>query len=138
MFFLLQIILKMSIEKIYNLTDYENYIYNLTLSGDENVIGIGKIEAKNEEIKSLDSIVVKKALYFMFKRHPFFRTVVKNNAYLNKYFFEIHSETSKSEEMMNFELSEIDGNYSEDKVVEEFEILLSKPFCSTVSIKTPF
>ena len=118
----------MSIEKIYNLTDYENYIYNLTLSGDENVIGIGKIEAKNEEIKSLDSIVVKKALYFMFKRHPFFRTVVKNNAYLNKYFFEIHSETSKSEEMMNFELSEIDGNYSEDKVVEEFEILLSKPF----------
>ena len=108
-----------------NLTDYEKYIYNLTLSGDENVIGIGKIEAKDEKINALDSIIIKKALYFMFKRHPFFRTVVKKD---DSYYFEIHSDTFKSEEMMNFEFSEINEKYKEEEVVREFENFLSKPF----------
>ena len=61
------------------LTDYEQYIYNLTLTGDENVIGIGRIEAKNKETPGLNQSLIKKALYYMFKRHPLFRAIIKKS-----------------------------------------------------------
>lgn len=118
----------MSIEKLCDLTDYEQYIFNITISGDENVIGFGKLEAKNEKSMILDPALVKKALYFMFKRHPLFRTIIKRHEQENRYYFEIYDETVRSEDMMKYEFKEMNGEYNGTSIMEEFEVFLSKPF----------
>ena len=112
-----------------DLSDYEQYIYNLTTTGDENVIGIAKLEPKCENAKVLECNVIKKALYYMFKRHPLFRAVAKQTE-SSKCYLEINDELSESEDTMYYEYSEhyIDSDEADAIAIKEFEIFLSKSF----------
>ncbi len=55
---------------------YENYQYNCTLNGNENAIGIVIIDEVDRTL-SLDKDTVKRALFYMYKRHPLLRSKLR-------------------------------------------------------------
>lgn len=116
--------------EVCELSEYEQYVYNLTLTGDENVIGIIKIEAKDYASRViLTENVIKKALFYMYKRHPLFRASIKQNNVCNgdklKIWFQINNQIPSNEQFLDYEYCEC-NNYSE--AINELEIFNSKKF----------
>jgi hypothetical protein len=106
------------------LTKTENILYNLTLQGDENVIGFVVVD-HNQHIV-IDDCVVVEALAYAYKRHPFLRSrlhlVPDGNAMLEIANPGQHSFASNQVEFERIKLNTI------DELTRELEIFNMKTF----------
>jgi hypothetical protein len=101
------------------LSDYEKLIYNINTLGDFNVIGIVVLEAGNIEISEN---MFKKAMFYMYNRHPLFRARVQKCK--NKIYFKFPNDEEKfqSFDQILVQTGECEANLTEE--LEAFNSVL--------------
>jgi hypothetical protein len=99
------------------LSDYEKLIYNVTSLGDFNVIGIAILDGQNV---NLDIKIVKKALFYMYNRHPLLRARLQKDEITKKVYFNFPTaeEKLKDEENIQVVICELE---EQDKLTDELE-----------------
>ena len=104
------------------LSDYEKLIYNINTLGDFNVIGIAILDSC--KIEMINEVILKKALFYMYNRHPLFQAKIKRNQLLNKVFFKLPSieEKLKKPDEISIEMIEIGESA---KLIDELEVFNS-------------
>ena len=103
------------------LSDYEKLIYNINTLGDFNVIGIAKLDTENVEI---NENMFKKAMLYMYNRHPLFRAKIQKCN--SKIFFKFPNDeeklTSFNQIPIQIEIGECQASLTED--LEAFNSIL--------------
>lgn len=110
--------------QLIELSSYEKFFYYATLVGDTNVISISIISTNNNV--KLNDETVKRAMLYMFKRHPLFRAHIKNNENVKKIYFAIPKNFIKKTQDMKFERLVVNNRDEFIKECENFNSTLFK------------
>lgn len=108
------------------LSDYEKLIYNINTLGDFNVISIVILDC--EDNNEITESIFKKAMFYMYNRHPLFRARIHKSTSKNKIFFKFPNEDEKIKNFNEIPV-EIKTEVNEDvSITEQLEAFNSTLF----------